>query len=157
MAPLAIGLLPVFPLAALLCVYGRAQPGAELWTTALAVAFAICTLLRNTPGGRRRLDDLVLAARQLRVRIGRERIADLVAPVVRFFEDRIRILAEWLHRIQMQLSLRLNDPTYAAVLKAMMAQLWSFFDAIVRFYAVVLIEPQTNQVKHFRSSPCRTS
>jgi hypothetical protein len=115
----------------------------------LAIAFAFGTLLRETPEGRRRLDDLTTGWQRLRDRLRHEPFLNLIAPIMAFFQGIMRTFAEGLHRIRTRLSARLGEPPQTAVIKALAAPLWGACEAAIQFYAVVLIEPQVNPVKHF--------
>ncbi|WP_020506992.1 hypothetical protein [Lamprocystis purpurea] len=149
LAPLALGLLPLLPVAALWSLAMPQAPGVTAWLPVLALAYAFGTLLRDTPAGRRRLDDLVTGWRRFLDLLRQERLAGLIAPVMEFFKQATRALTEGLHRIRTRLSPRLEERPGTSVLKALAALPWAFCEAVVEFYVVVLIEPQTNPIKHF--------
>jgi len=149
LAPLALGLLPLLPVAALWSLAMPQAPGVTAWLPVLALAYAFGTLLRDTPAGRRRLDDLVTGWRRFLDLLHQERLAGLIAPVMEFFKHATRALTEGLHRIRTRLSPRLDERPGSSVLKALAALPWAFCEAVVEFYVVVLIEPQTNPIKHF--------
>jgi len=149
LAPLALGLLPLLPVAALWSLAMPQAPGVTAWLPVLALAYAFGTLLRDTPAGRRQLDDLVTGWRRFLDLLHQERLAGLIAPVMEFFKQATRALTEGLHRIRTRLSPRLNERPGTSVLKALAALPWTFCEAVVEFYVVVLIEPQTNPIKHF--------
>lgn len=149
LAPVGLGLVGIFPIALPLSFALSTPAVTPFWVAALALAFALGTLLRDTPNGRRRMDDLAGTWHQLLVALRRERLEDLIAPIMDFFNARMRELGDALNRVRTRLSLRLEDPPDAVLLKTLLGPLWGALEAVVRFYAVVLIEPQTNPVKHF--------
>ena len=149
LAPVTIGLLPLLPPAVLWFLVTPGAPGPARWAAVLALAYALGTRLRDTPAGRRQLDDLTTAGRQFRELLRQERLADLIAPVMEFFKRGLRALDEGLHRIGTRLSPRLGEAPAVTLLKALAAPLWAAWEAVLQFYVVVLIEPQTNPIKHF--------
>jgi hypothetical protein len=66
-----------------------------------------------------------------------------------FFQGIMRTFAEVLHRVRTRLSPRLGESPQIVVVKGLAAPLWAACEAVIEFYAVVLIEPQVNPVKHF--------
>jgi hypothetical protein len=149
LAPLILGLLPLLPVAILWSAGMPQGPGLIDSVPVLVLALAFGTLLRETAGGRRRLDDLTTGWRGLLDLVRRERLAGLVAPVMEFFKRATRGLTEGLFHIRYRLSPRLGEPAHRALLKAMAAPPWALCEAVIEFYVVVLIEPQTNPIKHF--------
>ena len=149
LAPVTLGLLPLLPLTALWLLAHPQDLGPAAWAALLTLAYALGTLLRETPAGRRGLDDLATGWRHLRDLLRQERLADLIAPVMAFFKQWIRTLDEGLHRIRTHLSPRLGEGPVTTLLKTLVAPLWAAWESVVQFYVVVLIEPQTNPIKHF--------
>ena len=147
--PVLLGLVPLAPVAAAWLWAMPEGPGIAGWIGVLAVAFALGTLLRETPDGRRRLDDIITLLRRQRDYLRHERLVDLIAPVMKFFEHVLRALGGVLHGIRMRLSLRLGESLALTLAKAVLAPLWGLLEALLRFYAVVLVEPQVNPIKHF--------
>ena len=149
LAPTALGALPLLPVAGLWLLADPHDPGPAAWVAMAALAYAVGTLLRDTPAGRRRLDDLTTGWRQFRDLLRQERLADLIAPVIEFFRRGVRVLTENLHRIRTRLSPRLGEDPAATLLKGLAAPFWTGAESVLRFYVVVLVEPQTNPIKHF--------
>ena len=149
LAPLATGLVPLIPAVAILWIFAPEETGGALWVALLALAFALGTLLRDTPGGRLWLDDLATGWHRFWVRLRHEGLADLVAAVMDFFKSQTRRLTEALERIRSLLDRRLDESLPGALLKTLASPVWGALEAIIQFYAVVLIEPQTNPIKHF--------
>lgn len=149
LAPLTTGLVPLIPAVAILWVFAPDETGGALWVALLALAFALGTLLRDTPGGRRWLDDLATGWQRFWVRLRHEGLADLVAAVMDFFKSQTRRLTEALERVRSLLDRRLDEPLPGALIKTLASPVWGAIEALVQFYAVVLIEPQTNPIKHF--------
>jgi hypothetical protein len=149
LAPLATGLVPLIPAVGILWLFAPEETGGALWVALLALAFALGTLLRDTPAGRRWLDDLATGWHRFWVRLRHEGLADLVAAVMDFFKSQTRRLAEALERVRSLLDRRLDEPLPGALLKTLAAPLWGSMESLIQFYAVVLIEPQTNPIKHF--------
>lgn len=147
--PVGLGLIALSPVALFWLLAIPQNPSAAAWTAALALAFALGTLLRETPEGRRRLDDLATSWFRLRNLLRHERLLNLIAPIVAFFKEVMRVFAEILHRIRSRLVPRLDEPLYNTLLKGLAAPLWAACETVIRFYAVVLAEPQFNPVKHF--------
>jgi len=147
--PVGLGLIALSPVAAVWLVAIPEGPSAAAWTATMALALAFGTLLRETPEGRRRLDDLATSWHRLRDLLRHERFLTLIAPIVAFFQEVMRVFAEVLHRIRSRLAPRLDEPLYTTLLKGLAAPLWAACEAVIRFYAVVLAEPQFNPVKHF--------
>jgi hypothetical protein len=147
--PTGVGAVPLFPVALLWWLAVPAGPGAAAWVAVLALAFAIGTLLRETTEGRRRLDDLVTGLLRLKDRLRHERILDLITPVMDLFKGMTRAFAAGLHRIRTRLSPRFGESAQTTLLKGLAALPWAVCEAVIRFYGVVLIEPQVNPVKHF--------
>jgi hypothetical protein len=87
----------------------------------LAVALAFGTLLRETPEGRRRLDDLGSGWRRARELLRQEGLPSLAAPIMEFFKGVMRAFAALLHRIRTRLSPRLGEPVRSTLVKAVAA------------------------------------
>ncbi len=149
LAPLATGLVPLLPALVPLWLLTPEGPGQAPWIAVLAVAFALGTLLRDTPGGRRWLDDLATGWRRSWVYLRHEGLKDLADVVMGFFKAQTRRLTEALSRVRSLLDRRLGEPLPSAALKTLATPVWGALEAVIQFYAVVLIEPQTNPIKHF--------
>lgn len=149
LAAVAIGLVPLLPVAAVWLFAFPQAIGAAAWVALLATALAVGTLVRETPEGRRRLDDLGNGWQRIRQLLRHEGLAALIAPVMSFFSGLVRSLAAFLYRVRTRLSPRLDEPVGTTVGKTLLAVPWAVFEALLRFYTVVLIEPQLNPVKHF--------
>lgn len=149
LAPLTVGLIPLLPALIPLWMLTPDELEGALWIEVPAVAFALGILLRDTPGGRRWLDDLIAGWQRVWTRLRHEGLADLAAAVMGFFTAQTRRLAEGLYRVRGLLDRRLGEPWSVALLKSLAAPVWGAVEALIQFYAVVLIEPQTNPIKHF--------
>jgi hypothetical protein len=147
--PLGLGMLLLLPVTALWLLAMPEGPGTAAWIATSAIAFALGTLLRETPEGRRRLDDWTTGWHRLRHSLHHERFLNLITPIMELFRGILRTFAEILHRIRTRLSPRLGEPQQVIFIKALAAPLWAACEALIQFCAVVLIEPQVNPVKHF--------
>jgi hypothetical protein len=149
LAPLATGLVPLLPFLVPLLLITPEELEASLWITITSIAFAVGTLLRDTPAGRLWLDNLISGWQLFWSRLRHEGLADLAAAVMGFFTAQTRRLTEGLHRVRGLLDRRLHEPWPKTLLKTLAAPIWAIIEALIQFYAVVLVEPQTNPIKHF--------
>ncbi|WP_296695437.1 sulfite exporter TauE/SafE family protein [Thiocapsa sp. UBA6158] len=145
--PLFIGLLIVLPFVGL----GLLIDGVEIdyGLSLLIPAFAIGTLARNTPAGRRMLDNAASAAWQMLRRLNQTLVIGLVRELLHFFKEVTRRFEQGLHRIEELLSHQLGESRLALVVKALFAPVWNFTESVIQFYVTVLVEPQVNPIKHF--------
>ncbi|WP_296899013.1 sulfite exporter TauE/SafE family protein, partial [Thiohalocapsa sp.] len=145
--PLLIGTLPLAPII-LLAVFVEEvpiEPG--LWLAGLA--FALGTLARNTPAGRRFLDNLSTRVGLYLRRLNQALFIGLIQSLLAFFKEVTRSFSQLLHRVDEALIHHLGERVPSLVLKAVLAPLWRFAEALIQFYVTVLVEPQVNPVKHF--------
>lgn len=149
LAPLITGLVPVLPFVVPLLLVTPEELEASLWINLTAAAFVVGTLLRDTPAGRLWLDNLISGWQRFWSRLRHEGLADLAAAVMGFFSAQTRRLTEGLHRVRGLLDRRLHEPWPEALLKTLTVPIWAVIEALIQFYAVVLVEPQTNPIKHF--------
>ncbi|WP_200387368.1 sulfite exporter TauE/SafE family protein [Thiocapsa imhoffii] len=145
--PLLIGLALVLPFLGIgLLIEGiDIEPG----LSSLVVAFAVGTLIRNTPAGRRLLDNAVSKTLQFLRRLNQTLVIGLVQELLHFFKEVTRRFAQGLHRIEELLTHQLGESHLQLVVKALFAPLWKLFEAVIQFYVTVLVEPQVNPIKHF--------
>jgi hypothetical protein len=117
----------------------------------LIPAFAIGTLARNTPAGRRMLDNAASATRQMLRRLNQTLVIGLVRELLHFFKEVTRRFEQGLHRIEELLSHQLGESRLAGLssrvpVRALSGNSRSPF---IQFYVTVLVEPQINPIKHF--------
>jgi hypothetical protein len=145
--PLFIGLLIVLPFVGI----GLLIDGVEIdyGLSLLIPAFAIGTLARNTPAGRRMLDNVASATWQMLRRLNQTLVIGLVRELLHFFKEVTRRFDQGLHRIDELLSHQLGESRLALVVKSLFAPIWKFTEAVIQFYVTVLVEPQVNPIKHF--------
>jgi hypothetical protein len=145
--PLFIGLVIVLPFVGI----GLLIDGVEIdyGLSLLIPAFAIGTLARNTPAGRRMLDNAASAAWQVLRRLNQTLVIGLVRELLHFFKEVTRRFEQGLHRIEELLSHQLGESRLALVLKSLFAPVWNFTESVIQFYVTVLVEPQVNPIKHF--------
>jgi uncharacterized coiled-coil protein SlyX len=145
--PLLIGTLPLAPIIALAVLVEEIpiQPG--LWLFGLA--FALGTLARNTPAGRRFLDNLSTGIGLYLQRINQALFIGLIQQLLFFFKEITRRFSQVLHRVDEALTHHLSERWTSLAAKALLAPLWRFSEALIQFYVTVLVEPQVNPVKHF--------
>ncbi|EGV19023.1 hypothetical protein [Thiocapsa marina] len=145
--PLFIGLLIVLPFVGL----GLLIDGVEIdyGLSLLIPAFAIGTLARNTPAGRRMLDNAASAAWQILRRLNQTLVIGVVRELLHFFKEVTRRFEQGLHRIEELLSHQLGESRLALVVKSLFAPIWNLTEAVIQFYVTVLVEPQVNPIKHF--------
>jgi hypothetical protein len=145
--PLLIGTLPLIPII-LLAVFVEEvpiEPG--LWLAVLA--FAVGTLARNTPAGRRFLDNLNTRVGLYLQRINQALFISLIQWLLSFFKEVTRGFSQLLYRVDEALVHHLGERVMSLVFKALITPLWRFAEALIQFYVTVLVEPQVNPVKHF--------
>lgn len=145
--PLLFGILPLTPIMALAVVVEEIPIEPGFWL--LGLAFALGTLARNTPAGRRFIDNLVTYLVQLQRRINQALVVGFIQHLLYLFKEATRRIAQGLHRVEEGLTHHLHEPFGGFLLKAVAAPLWAFAEALIQFYITVLVEPQVNPVKHF--------
>ena len=145
--PLLIGILPLAPIIALAVLVDEVpiQPG--LWL--LGLAFALGTLARNTPAGRRFLDNLSTRIGSYLQRLNQALFIGLIQQLLFFFKEITRRFSQLLHRVDDGLTHHLSEPWTSLAIKTLLAPIWRFSEAMIQFYVTVLVEPQVNPVKHF--------
>lgn len=145
--PLFIGVLMVLPF----FFVGRLIEGLdiEIGLSFFVVAFALGTLLRNTPAGRRLLDNAVSAMRQFLRRVNQTLVIGLIRELLHFFKEVTRRFEQGLHRIEEVLSHQLGESRWQLALKSVFVPVWKLLESIIQFYVTVLVEPQINPIKHF--------
>jgi hypothetical protein len=145
--PMLIGTLPLIPIIALAVLVEEVpiQPG--LWLAGLA--FALGTLARNTPAGRRFLDNLSTNTVLYLRRLNQALLIGLIQRLLYFFKETMRRFAQWLNRVDEALIHHRGERLDSLLLKAVLAPAWRLAEAVIQFYVTVLVEPQVNPVKHF--------
>jgi hypothetical protein len=145
--PLFIGALLVLPFVGIgLLIEGS---DIEIGGSWFVLAFAIGTLARNTPGGRRMLDNAASATRLFLRRLNQTLVIGLVRELMHFFKEVTRRFDQGLHRIEELLSHQLGESRLEAALKGLVAPVWKLMESVIQFYVTVLVEPQINPIKHF--------
>ncbi len=144
--PLLVGILPLIPIM-MLAVLVDEVPIPGLWL--LGLAFALGTLARNTPGGRRFIDNLVSYVTRVFARINQTVFFGAIQQLLFFFKELTRRFAQAMYRVDESLTHHLSESRQNYLLKVIAAPLWHFFETLIQFYITVLIEPQVNPVKHF--------
>jgi hypothetical protein len=145
--PLLIGALPLAPIIALAVLVDEVPIEPGLWL--FGMAFALGTLARNTPAGRRFLDNLSTGIGTYLQRINQALFIGLIQQLMYFFKEATRRFSQLLHRVDEALTHHHSEPLTSLALKALLAPLWRFSEALLQFYVTVLVEPQINPVKHF--------
>jgi hypothetical protein len=145
--PLLIGTLPLIPIIALAVLVDEVPIEPGLWLVGLA--FALGTLARNTPAGRRFLDDLSTSTVAYLRRLNQALFIGLIQQLLFFFKELTRRFAQLLHRVEESLTHHLEEGWPSLIAKAVLAPIWRFAEALIQFYVTVLVEPQVNPVKHF--------
>lgn len=145
--PMLFGILPLTPIIALAVLVEEIPIEPGFWL--LGLAFALGTLARNTPAGRRFVDNLVTYLVQIQRRINQTLVLGLIQQLLYFFKEATRRIAQALHRVEEGLMHHLNEPIGSFLIKALAAPAWAFAEALLQFYITVLVEPQVNPVKHF--------
>jgi hypothetical protein len=145
--PLLIGTLPLAPIIALAVFVDEVPIEPGLWLAGLA--FALGTLARNTPAGRRFLDDLSTSVASSLRRINQTLFIGAIQQLMYFFKELTRRFAQVLHRVEEALTHHLGEHPASAVVKAVLAPMWRLAEGLIQFYVTVLVEPQVNPVKHF--------
>ncbi len=145
--PLFIGLLVVLPFVGIGLLIEEVE--IDYGLSLLIPAFAIGTLARNTPAGRRLLDNLASTAWQMLRRLNQTLVIGLVRELLHFFKEVTRRFEQGLHRIEELLSHQLGESRLALAVKSLFAPVWKFTEAFIQFYVTVLVEPQVNPIKHF--------
>lgn len=145
--PLLIGTLPLAPIIALAVLVDEVPIEPGLWLVGLA--FALGTLARNTPAGRRFLDNLSTRIGVYLQRINQALFIGLIQQLLFFFKEITRRFSQLLHRVDEALTHHLSERGTSLAIKALLAPIWRFSEALIQFYVTVLVEPQVNPVKHF--------
>jgi hypothetical protein len=145
--PLLIGTLPLAPIIGLAVLVDEVPIEPGLWL--LGLAFALGTLARNTPAGRRFLDNLSTRIGVYLQRLNQALFIGLIQQLLFFFKELTRRFAQLLHRVDDSLTHHLSEPWSSLALKMLLAPIWRFLEALIQFYVTVLVEPQVNPVKHF--------
>ncbi len=145
--PMLIGTLPLIPIIALAVFIDEVPIEPGLWLAGLA--FALGTLARNTPAGRRFLDDLTTGIGLYLRRINQALFIGLIQQLLYLFKEMMRRFAQLLHRVDEALTHHVGERRVSFVLKAVLAPIWRLAEALIEFYVTVLVEPQVNPVKHF--------
>jgi hypothetical protein len=121
----------------------------ELNLSLAALTLVLGVLIRNTPGGRRLLDDLVSAGGQFLRRINQTLVIGLIQELMLFFKEVTRRFQQGLHRIEERLSHHLGESWIGLAFKALLMPVWRVLEWVIQFYVTVLVEPQINPIKHF--------
>jgi len=145
--PLLIGTLPLVPIIALAVLVEEVPIEPGLWL--LGLAFALGTLARNTPAGRRFLDNLSTSVGLYLKRINQTLFIGLIQQLLYFFKEVTRRFSQVLHRGDEILTHNLSEGWFSLVLKGVLTPIWRLSEAVIQFYVTVLVEPQVNPVKHF--------
>ncbi len=145
--PFLIGTLLVLPFVGL----GSLIAGelAELDLSLVALVLALGTLVRNTPAGRRVLDNTASTLGQFLRRLNQALVIGLVQALMQFFKEFTRRFQQGLHLIEELLSHHLGESRIELGLKSLLLPIWRFFESLIQFYVTVLVEPQVNPIKHF--------
>ncbi|WPL15150.1 hypothetical protein Thiowin_00030 [Thiorhodovibrio winogradskyi] len=145
--PMLFGILPLTPIIALAVLVEEIPIEPGFWL--LGLAFALGTLARNTPAGRRFIDNLVTYLVQMQRRINQTLVLGLIQQLQYSFKEATRRIAQALHRVEEGLMHHLHEPIGGFLIKALAAPLWTLAESLLQFYITVLVEPQVNPVKHF--------
>ncbi|MBK1717160.1 sulfite exporter TauE/SafE family protein [Thiocystis violacea] len=145
--PFVIGLLLMLPIVGAASLIEGAWVRPNLSLVALTLVLGI--LVRNTPGGRRVLDDIASAVGAFVRRLNQTLVLGLIQELMIFFKEVTRRFQQGLHRIEERLSHHLGESAPQLLLKALLVPVWRFLESIIQFYATVLVEPQVNPIKHF--------
>jgi hypothetical protein len=145
--PLFIGILMVLPVVGIgLLIEGLEL---ELGLSLFVLAFAVGTLARNTPAGRRMLDNAVSATHQFLRRVNQTLVIGLIRELLHFFKEVTRRFEQGLHRIEEVMSHHLGESKLQLAVKSFFAPIWKLMESVIQFYVTVLVEPQINPIKHF--------
>ena len=145
--PLLIGTLPLIPIIVLAVFVDEVPIEPGLWLAGLA--FALGTLLRNTPTGRRFLDNLSTSVGTFLRRANQALFIGAIQQLLYFFKEVTRRFSQLLYRVDEALTHHLGEHPLSLVVKAVLAPLWRLAEGLIQFYVTVLVEPQVNPVKHF--------
>ncbi len=145
--PLLIGTLPLIPIIVIAVFIEEVPIEPGLWLAVLA--YAVGTLARNTPAGRRFLDNLRTSIGLYLRRINQALFINAIQSLLYFFKEVTRRFSQLLHRVDESLTHHLGERLPSLVFKALLTPLWRFAEALIQFYVTVLVEPQVNPVKHF--------
>jgi hypothetical protein len=145
--PLFVGILLILPFLGIgLLIDGL---DVELGWSLFVLAFALGTLARNTPAGRRMLDNAASATGQFLGRVNQTLVIGVVKELLHFFKEVTRRFDQALHRIEELLSHHLGESRLQLVLKSLFLPVWKVMESVIQFYVTVLVEPQVNPIKHF--------
>ncbi|NEV60886.1 sulfite exporter TauE/SafE family protein [Thiorhodococcus minor] len=140
----AVIMLPVLGLASL--IEGEwIRPNVSM----VALTLALGVLVRNTPAGKRFLDDMASASARFVRRLNQTLVLGLINELMRFFKELTRRFQQGLHRIEERLSHYLGESGLQLVLKSLLVPVWRLLESLIQFYVTVLVEPQINPIKHF--------
>jgi hypothetical protein len=145
--PLLIGILPLAPIIALAVLVEEVPIEPGLWL--LGLAFALGTLARNTPAGRRFLDNLATGTGRILRRLNQALLVGLIQQLLYWFKEISRRFSQALSRVDEALTHHLGEHWLSLGLKALLTPLWRLSEAVMQFYITVLVEPQVNPIKHF--------
>jgi len=145
--PLLIGALPLIPIIAVAVFVEEVPIEPGLWLAGLA--FALGTLLRHTPAGRRFLDNLSTSVGIYLRRFNQALFIGAIQQLLYFFKEVTRRFTQLLYRVDESLTHHLGEHPFSLVIKAVLAPIWRFAEDLIQFYVTVLVEPQVNPVKHF--------
>lgn len=145
--PLFIGALLVLPFIGIGLLIEDVE--IEIGLSSFVLAFAIGTVARNTPAGRRMLDNAASAIGLALRRLNQTLVIGLVRELLHFFKEVTRRFDQGLHRIEELLSHQLGESRPELMIKALFAPVWRLLEGIIQFYVTVLVEPQINPIKHF--------
>lgn len=145
--PLFIGVLLVLPVIGA----GHLIDGLEieLGLSSFLLAYAIGSLIRNTPAGRHMLDNAVSATRLFLRRLNQTLVIGLIQELLHFFKEVVRGFEQGLHWIEERISHRLGESPLQTLVKGLLAPIWALTESVIQFYVTVLVEPQVNPIKHF--------
>ncbi len=115
----------------------------------MALTLALGVLVRNTPAGRRLLDDSVSAIGDFLRRANQTLVIGLIQELMQFFKEVTRRFQQGLHLIEERLSHHLDESRGQLLVKSLLLPAWHFLESVIQFYVTVLVEPQVNPVKHF--------
>ena len=145
--PLLIGILPLAPIIALAVLVEEVPIEPGLWLFGLA--FALGTLARNTPAGRRFLDNLASGTGRVLRRLNQALLVGLIQQMLYWFKEISRQFSQVLSRVDEALAHHLGEHWLSLGIKALLTPLWRLSEAVMQFYITVLVEPQVNPIKHF--------
>ncbi|QIK39059.1 sulfite exporter TauE/SafE family protein [Caldichromatium japonicum] len=145
--PFLSGALLVVPILALFSVIrgDLIEPNVSL----IALTLLLGILVRNTPGGRRLLDDLISGLGRFIRRLNQTLVIGLIQELLALFKELTRRFQQGLHWIEELLSHRQGESWPELLVKSVLAPVWRLCEWLFQFYLTVLVEPQINPIKHF--------